>query len=151
MVVHAVTPHRTYIGDQVHKSIRIFARLEQSTGLKDDTMVLSVFAQKIVDSLTYWVRRFECALLPQSLISPQQQDYRGSPQAAQRPLHELQLHSQVRMLCSTSIIVDSWLDRLVGIDAIQFILQHHHEFQFLNAVEDTKHRTTFYSVCFDML
>ena len=52
-----LTPERTYIGDQVHKSIRIYARLEQSTGLKDDTMVLSVFAQKIVDSLTYWVRR----------------------------------------------------------------------------------------------
>ena len=46
-----------------------------------------------------------------------------------------------------SSVASSWLDRLVGIDAIQFILQHHHEFQFLNAVEDTKHRTTFYSVC----
>jgi hypothetical protein len=55
---------RTYIGDQTHKSVRIFARLEQTTGLKDDTMVLSVFAQKIADSLAYWIKRFPFLFFP---------------------------------------------------------------------------------------
>ena len=48
---------RTYIGDQVHKSIRVFTRLNESLGLKDDAMIISVFARKIVDMLEYWVKR----------------------------------------------------------------------------------------------
>lgn len=104
----------TYIGDQVHKSIKIYTRLEASLGLKDDTMLLSVFARKIVDSLEYWNKSKKIIEVSLKLLSD---------------------------LCTgyTS------MRKLIGIEAIQFILAHHSEFRFLNEVEDTRHRTIFYT------
>ena len=39
------------------------------------------------------------------------------------------------------------LSRLVAIDTVQFIIENHNQFQFLACAEDSRHRTTFYTVC----
>lgn len=104
----------TYIGDQVHKSIKIYMRLDSTLGLKDDCMVLSVFARKIVDYLEYWTRSNRIIESALKLLSD---------------------------LCNGHTSVR----KLVSIEAIQFILAHHSEFRFLSLVEDTRHRTTYYT------
>jgi hypothetical protein len=48
---------RSYIGDQVHKSVKVFQQLGEQLGLKDESMVLSVFVRKIMDTLEYWVKK----------------------------------------------------------------------------------------------
>ena len=48
---------RTYIGDQVHKSSKVYARLGEVLGLKEESVVLSIIVRKIVDALDYWARR----------------------------------------------------------------------------------------------
>ena len=42
----------------MHKSSKVYSRLGEVLGLKDESVVLSIIVRKIVDALDYWARRF---------------------------------------------------------------------------------------------
>ncbi|KAI7693184.1 Exportin-7 [Sarcoptes scabiei] len=45
---------KTYIGDQVQKTSTVYKRLSEILGLREESMVLSVFVRKIITNLKYW-------------------------------------------------------------------------------------------------
>ena len=45
---------KIYISDQVQKTSKVYAKLEEELGLSDEAAVLGVFVRKVVGNLKYW-------------------------------------------------------------------------------------------------
>ena len=45
---------KIYIGEQIQKTSKIFRRLSEVLGISDESMLLSVFVNKIITNLKYW-------------------------------------------------------------------------------------------------
>ncbi|XP_057397089.1 ran-binding protein 17 isoform X2 [Balaenoptera acutorostrata] len=48
---------KTYVGDQLQRTSKVYARMSEVLGITDDNHVLETFMMKIVTNLKYWGRR----------------------------------------------------------------------------------------------
>uniref|UniRef100_A0A8C4M0P0 RAN binding protein 17 n=1 Tax=Equus asinus asinus TaxID=83772 RepID=A0A8C4M0P0_EQUAS len=115
---------KTYVGDQLQRTSKVYARMSEVLGITDDNHVLETFMTKIVTNLKYWGRREAVISRTLQYISPDS-------------------------LTSITYIL---LKKLVKIDAVKFMLKNHtsEHFPFLGisdsySLSDFRCRTTFYT------
>ncbi|EDV20049.1 uncharacterized protein TRIADDRAFT_32548, partial [Trichoplax adhaerens] len=123
---------KIYIGDQMQKTAKVYSCIGERLGLKDESMVLSIFINKILSNLKY---KSENELIM---------------------LHTLQLLNmsiiQHLLLFCLTVLNYSSVRKIVKLESIQFVLKNHTEqhFPFLGiqpniTLKNMRHRTLFYT------
>ncbi|VFV18277.1 ran-binding protein 17, partial [Lynx pardinus] len=126
---------KTYVGDQLQRTSKVYARMSEVLGITDDNHVLETFMTKIVTNLKYWGR---C----EPVISRTLQF-----------LNDLSVGYPFYCISnSLTPITYILLKKLVKIDAVKFMLKNHtsEHFPFLGisdsySLSDFRCRTTFYT------
>uniref|UniRef100_A0A8C0WD07 Exportin-7/Ran-binding protein 17 TPR repeats domain-containing protein n=1 Tax=Castor canadensis TaxID=51338 RepID=A0A8C0WD07_CASCN len=123
---------KTYVGDQLQRTSKVYARMSEVLGITDDNHVLETFMTKIVTNLKYWGRCEPVISRTLQFLNDLSVGY---------PFH-------YSLTCITYIL----LKKLVKIDAVKFMLKNHtsEHFPFLGisdtyTLSDFRCRTTFYT------
>uniref|UniRef100_A0A452VKQ8 RAN binding protein 17 n=1 Tax=Ursus maritimus TaxID=29073 RepID=A0A452VKQ8_URSMA len=126
---------KTYVGDQLQRTSKVYARMSEVLGITDDNHVLETFMTKIVTNLKYWGR---CEPVISRTLQFLNDLSVGYP-----------FYSISNSLTSITYIL---LKKLVKIDAVKFMLKNHtsEHFPFLGisdsySLSDFRCRTTFYT------
>nr|KAF6347257.1 RAN binding protein 17 [Pipistrellus kuhlii] len=129
---------KTYVGDQLQRTSKVYARMSEVLGITDDNHVLETFMTKIVTNLKYWGRCEPVISRTLQFLNDLSVGY---------PFYYIYISPN--SLTSITYIL---LKKLVKIDAVKFMLKNHtsEHFPFLgisdsDRLSDFRCRTTFYT------